>query len=67
MSQNTQNNIAFTLMCVLAIAALVWALNVGLHKEADRMDAVADYNCAYYGYAINKHVGYEACPPTPNG
>lgn len=50
------------LMCGFA-----WALVEGLNREADRQDAVREYNCKHYGAAINKTYGQELCPPTPQG
>lgn len=57
----------YTVTFLLFFAIFVMVVNVALEKEADRMDAVRDYNCAHYGAAINKHAGKEICPPTPQG
>ena len=43
-------------------ALLGWALLEGLNREADRQDAVRQYNCTHYGAAINKHYGQDLCP-----
>lgn len=56
-----------TLIFVGVAVVMTAALMAGLDKEAARQDAVRDYNCKHYAYAINKHAGKEVCPPTPQG
>ena len=59
---------AFTgIVAGLILTGMGWALLEGLNREAERQDAVRQYNCTHYGEAINKHYGQELCPPTPQG
>jgi len=51
-------------LAILAGCALfVFVLSIGMGKEIKRLEVVAEYNCAHYGYAINKHAGEELCAP----
>lgn len=46
----------------LVLCSMGWALLEGLKREADRNEAVREYNCKHYGAAVNKHYGQKLCP-----
>jgi len=61
-------NIALWLLLLWAALIFIWAaIFAAIDKEAERAEAVRDYNCQHYGAAINRFYDSEVCPPTQHG
>lgn len=61
-SKDTRDSIiAINIMTVFVAVFILYVIPITLDRMETQAEAVRDYNCSYYGSAMNRYYGKEVC------